>query len=337
MDMDRSKTQFRRLQALEEAIRDRRYPNCLRFAMDWEVSQKTIQRDIEFMKYSLGAPIEYDRGKQGYYYTGTNWFLPALNVSEGDLLALALGSQLAAVYEGTPIAKTLGTILEKIADSLPDMISVVPDDIAHDVSFVGYPSRPIDPEMWRTAVKAVGRHLALDVTYRAEAKPKSKSYRIHPFHLANIRGDWYVLASIPPHEDITQFALSRFEWMSLTDVRFHPLSARHIKQRIQESFGQFVRTGSEPLHKISVCFDAEIAHRISARQWHPDQKLKTKRDGSGTLEFPSASLEEAMRWVLGWGRHIRAREPQELVDRLRQEVQKMRQGCPDGCEPGYIE
>ena len=318
--MDRTKTQFRRLQALDEAIRDGRYPNCLSFSVDWEVSQKTIQRDIEFMKYSLGAPIEYDRGKQGYYYTDHNWFLPALNVSEGELLALALGSQLAAVYQGTPIAETLGSILDKIADSMPDIVSVVPEDIAHDVSFVGYPSRPNDPEMWRAAVQAVRRRVALDVTYRAEAKSKSKSYRIHPFHLASIKGDWYVLACIPPHEDITQFALSRFEGMSLTDVHFHPPSAQLVTQRIHEAFGRFIRTGNEPLHKIRVSFDAEIAHRITARQWHPDQKLKTKKDGSGTLEFPAASLEEAMRWVLGWGRHVRVVSPRGLTAAVRQEA-----------------
>lgn len=321
--MDRTKTQFRRLQALDAAIREGKHPNCLSFSLDWEVSQKTVQRDIEFMKDSLGAPIEYDRGKQGYYYTDANWFLPAINVSEGELLALALGAQVAALYQGTPIAETLDKILEKIADALPDVVSVSPGDIAHDVSFLGIPARPIDPELWRNVVGAIRRRVAMDVTYRAEAKPTGKSYRIHPWHLANIRGDWYLLGSIPPHHDMTQFALSRFERADLTSIPFSPPAPELVKQRLQETFGQFVRSGAEPLHNIRVAFDPEIGPRINARQWHLDQKLKLNKDGSGTLEFPAASLEEAMRWVLGWGCHAKVIAPKILKERVADEVRCM--------------
>jgi len=321
--MDRTKTQFRRLQALDEVIRNGKYPNCLSFSMDWEVSQKTIQRDIEFMKYSLGAPVEYDRGKQGYYYTDTNWFLPALNVSEGELLALTLGVQAAAVYQDTPIAETLDQILKKIADSLPDIVSVVPADIADEVSFVGLSSRPIDPVVWRGFIRAIRNCIAVDVTYRAEAKPVAKSYRLHPCHLAWIKGDWYVFGRIPLHEDITQFALSRFENVSLTEELFAPLDVDQVKNRVQKSFGRFVPTGREQVYKIRVAFDAAVTHRIQARQWHPDQTIKLKKDGSGTLEFPAASLEEVTSWVLGWGRHVRVLTPKQAKDAVREEVRRM--------------
>ncbi|MBT3192499.1 MAG: WYL domain-containing protein [Verrucomicrobia bacterium] len=318
--MDRSKTQFRRLQALDEAIRDNKHPNCLSFSMDWEVSQKTIQRDIEFLKYSLDAPIEYDRGKQGYFYTDTNWFLPALNISEGELFALMLGAQAMSVYSGTPIAGTLRGILSKISAALPDVVSVIPEDAVQGVSFVGLPARPIDPEMWRTVVRAIRARTAILVTYRAEAKSTSKSYTIHPYHLTNLHCDWYLLARIPPHDDLTQFALSRCESAQLTDQHFTPPASKLIEQRLQETFGQFVRTGNEPTHRVRVAFDSEVAPRVTARQWHRDQNVKLKKDGSGTIEFPAASLEEIQRWVLGWGRHVKVLAPKRLCGQLAREA-----------------
>ncbi|MGK0256975.1 MAG: putative DNA-binding transcriptional regulator YafY [Candidatus Azotimanducaceae bacterium] len=323
MSVDRTKTQFRRLQALDVEIRDGRYPNCLSFSVDWEASQKTIQRDVEFMKYSLGAPIEYDRGKQGYYYTDTNWFLPALNVSEGELFALMLGAQALSVYSGTPIAGTLRGILAKISAALPDVVSVIPEDAFQGVSFVGSPARPIDPEMWRTVVRSIRGRVAVNVTYRAEAKPTNKSYTIHPYHLANLHGDWYLLACIPPHDDVTQFALSRFEKAILTNDHF-PAPDRHaVEDRLHEAFGKFIRTGGDKLHQVRVAFTKDIAHRITARQWHFDQKLKQRKDGSGTLEFPAASLDEVTRWVLSWGRHMKVLVPAELHRMCNEQVRGM--------------
>ena len=74
--MERSKSQFPRLLELDRRIRSKEYPNCLTFSEEYEVSQKTIQRDIDFLRDQLGAPIEYDRDRKGFYYTDQNWFLP---------------------------------------------------------------------------------------------------------------------------------------------------------------------------------------------------------------------------------------------------------------------
>ena len=91
--MQRTKCQFNRLVELDRHIRAGNYPNCLTFSVKWEVAQKTIQRDIEYLRDGLGAPIDYDRDRKGYYYTDTNWFLPALSVTEGDLFYLLLASK----------------------------------------------------------------------------------------------------------------------------------------------------------------------------------------------------------------------------------------------------
>jgi biotin operon repressor len=46
-----------------------RYSNCRKLAQELEVSSKTVQRDLDFMRYRLGLPIEYDQLHFGFYYT----------------------------------------------------------------------------------------------------------------------------------------------------------------------------------------------------------------------------------------------------------------------------
>ena len=99
--MKRNKSQFSRLLELDKRIRQGLYPNCLNFSADWEVSQKTVQRDIDFLRDSLNAPIDYDREKKGFYYTTTQWFMPYISVSEGDLVAILVAEKALEQYRGT--------------------------------------------------------------------------------------------------------------------------------------------------------------------------------------------------------------------------------------------
>ena len=47
------------------------YPNAQKLAEKLEVSAKTVQRDIEFLRDRLRAPIEYDARRWGFYFTHT--------------------------------------------------------------------------------------------------------------------------------------------------------------------------------------------------------------------------------------------------------------------------
>ncbi len=36
-------------------LQSRRYPNCRKLAQEFEVSSKTVERDLDFMRYPLGS------------------------------------------------------------------------------------------------------------------------------------------------------------------------------------------------------------------------------------------------------------------------------------------
>jgi len=53
---------------LDEQLRNKRYPDRQKIADKFEISIRQVARDIEYMKYSMGAPIEYSAFHRGYYY-----------------------------------------------------------------------------------------------------------------------------------------------------------------------------------------------------------------------------------------------------------------------------
>lgn len=58
------KAVMRRIHYIDEKISAGRYPNATSLAKELECNARTIQRDIEYMKDSLYAPLEYDHTKK---------------------------------------------------------------------------------------------------------------------------------------------------------------------------------------------------------------------------------------------------------------------------------
>jgi predicted DNA-binding transcriptional regulator YafY len=64
-----SRFPIERMQRLHELLSANRFPNCRKMAVEFEVSTKTIQRDLNFMRDRLRLPLEYDRIRYGFRYT----------------------------------------------------------------------------------------------------------------------------------------------------------------------------------------------------------------------------------------------------------------------------
>jgi predicted DNA-binding transcriptional regulator YafY len=60
-----------RLVAFDRMLRDGQFPNATIAAAMMEVHPRTIARDLAFPRDSLGAPLEFDHQKNGYFYQRT--------------------------------------------------------------------------------------------------------------------------------------------------------------------------------------------------------------------------------------------------------------------------
>lgn len=319
--MNRGKTQFTRLLELDRRIRDGKYPNCLTFSADWEVSQKTVQRDIDYLRDQLGAPVEYDWTKKGFFYSDINWFLPSVSLSEGDLFALLVAARALEQYRGTPVARDLEQVFRKIAALLPDKISMRPELIFSRFSFTSPPAKPISRAIWTTTVRAVLRLRCLRVTYRAMGAGQSKQYVIEPYHIANLQGEWYVFGRHRRWDTLLQLAIPRIRKASLLQTTFEIPADFDPARLLAATFGRFA-LGSE-VHTVRLLFASEIVPWVLERQWHPKQKTRKRKNGDIELIFPAAGLFEVMRWVLAWGRHVTVLDPKSLSAMVRDEVAAM--------------
>ncbi|MGM9641702.1 MAG: hypothetical protein ACI3XI_00695 [Eubacteriales bacterium] len=54
---------------LHKRIKDGYYPNAMRLSERFAISHRQAQRDCDYLRSKLNAPLAFDRSKQGYYYT----------------------------------------------------------------------------------------------------------------------------------------------------------------------------------------------------------------------------------------------------------------------------
>ncbi len=319
--MERTKAQFARILELDRRIRGGGYPNCLTFAKEWEVSEKTIQRDIDFLRYRLDAPIRYDRKRRGYCYTDGNWFLPALSLSEGDLVALLLGTRALEAYRGTPVAGRLERVFEKIAGLLPEKVTLRPELIFRNVSFTGPPAKPVDEEIWTTVVRGLLGCRTLRIAYRSFGADRAKKRVVDPCHMVNLAGEWYILARCHAAEKVLQLSIPRIRAAALTDEVFAVPRDFDVETLLSRTFGRFMP--GEKTSRVRLRFDREVAPWIREKQWHPQQETRTLKNGAVELSFEAGGLYEVFRWVMTWGRHCRVLKPKALKDMVADEVAAM--------------
>ena len=58
-----------RIQWLHKQIFEERYPNAYRIAEKFGLSHRQAQRDIDYLKNKINAPLAYDSHKKGFYYS----------------------------------------------------------------------------------------------------------------------------------------------------------------------------------------------------------------------------------------------------------------------------
>lgn len=316
-----NKSQLARLLFIDDQIRQGmrggRLANCSTLAREYEVSTKTIQRDLEFMRERWDVPVAYDQRRRGFYYTEENYGLPALHVNEGEIFGLLVARRGLEAYRNTPVHDSLVSVFKKLADSLPDKISVDAAWLGNRISVLPEHHTIIDPEVWNTVCRGLQQSRTLELSYRKPGAGAAGCRQIDPYHLVHYQGGWYLLGRCHSRRRTLTFALSRISQVALSAGTFAVPAAFNLEASLKNSFG--IILGRRP-RRVRLHFSRTAAPYVAERIWHSRQSLRRHRDGTITLGLPTTDLTEIRRWVLSWGSEVQVLAPRELVRAVRQEL-----------------
>ncbi|HBH52431.1 MAG TPA: hypothetical protein DDY91_11120 [Planctomycetaceae bacterium] len=312
--------QFRRLIVIDNALRAVDYPTVDLLAEVVNMNPKTIRRDLIFMKDELGAPLDFCRERNGWRYTDLNWRLPDFSVSQGDLLAMFLGARVLDDFRGTPAHAQLKRSLSRMADLLPEQVTVQWETIQQAHSVQKSHTTRQDIEIFRKLADAVLHRKQVKMVYWSAGRDDTTVRTVDPWHLSCIDGEWYVVGWCHLRKAQRTFAPNRVRKIKFTGQSFSVPASFNINEFLAGSF-RVVGEPDAPLKTIRLAFAPTAARYVKEKVWNESQTLSPTKDGGVIFEIKLNSFIEIRRWILSWGSECQVLEPPELRADIVQQAQ----------------
>ena len=316
-----SKAELLRLHRIDNIIREGEYPSAKKLAEELEVSVRTINRDLDFLRDQYMAPLEYDPQKRGWFYTQKDFFIKYISLKEGEFFSLALMDSLLNQYKNTPLENQLRNIFKKITSSLPQEIIIDSQFLSQDVTFISDALAKIDSHTFDLILACLRNHNILNFEYQPLQKTTQLARSIDPYHLVCQRGNWYVIGYDHFKDDVRIFSLSRIKNAETSGIHFIKPENFDISNYIDSTMGVWLSSKTKLC--VRLLFDSSIGTFAAEHIWHEDKTVFTNDDGSVEVSFETTQLPEVKRWVLGQGSTVKVLEPVELIKDIQEEIKKI--------------
>jgi len=277
---------------------------------DIEVTTKTIQRDIDFMRDRLNLPIAYNGEHKGYEFTQPVESFPMVELSEAELISVFVAQKALMQYKGTPFEHPLRSAFEKLVSGLDGKITLSWDDLDSFISFRSFEIVPTDLNTFQVVSESVRKSVVLEFEYKKLNSSSFEKRTVEPYHLACIQNQWYCFGHDIDRREMRTFVLARMRNAVGTGQAFAKSKRFSLQDHLKNSLGVFSAKGR---HNIRIRFDKFAAQLVRERVWHPSQQIQELTGGEIEFRVTLSSLHEIEPWVLSWGEHALVLAPKELV------------------------
>lgn len=309
-----------RLRTIHEEVSAGKYPTVRRLAELLERSERTVKRDLRYLRDQLGAPLEFDREKGGWRYRELGWSLPPVYFGEGELLAFFTAEQMLKAAGRTPEAELLRASLAKLASHLPESITVNLHTLGEAISFEPLPYAAAEPDILLTLARAAAERCTVEFDYHSQHRDAHTRRRADVLLLHNFGGDWYAVAFDHLRNEVRDFHAGRITRLTETASTFEPPDGWDADKYLRRGF-HMTRGGR--VTTVEVVFDQYQARWMRERRaYHPNERREELPGGELRLSFPTGTggLEAVARFCLAYAGHCRVERPAALRRLVREKL-----------------
>ncbi|WP_424315688.1 helix-turn-helix transcriptional regulator [Haloferula sp.] len=322
----RTRAPMERIYHIHEAVASGRLPNCSVLAEELEVTPKTIQRDITFMRDRLSLPIEYDDPSYGYRYTEDVSTFPVFEMGAEELAGLFLSRQALESVRGTQLEQTMREVFAKLTRSIEGKVKFAWADLDKALSRKPGAVTKTDLKLFGNLAEAVLKRREVAFDYRKLGSDRSEKRRIQPYHLGEVDQCWYLIGYDLDRKGLRTFAFPRIRAAKTHKETFKVPDDFNGPSYLGTSFGIWTDPERPDFkQEVRIELSGYAARLVQERRWHPSQQVTPLNATASRVEvrFEVGRLEELVRWTLSWGSQAKVKEPKELRDRVKAEAAKI--------------
>ena len=284
-------------------------------------SRRQNQRLIQILRDAGEAIEEYTEGKIKIFYIPEDHREAAFQVhlSAEEMLGLIVAADASLASLGpTPLGESLRGAIHELTERADGEfyhidLEAEPSEHYH---FNATPSANLDPQVFRALQEAIRTRTTVEVTYYTASRMKSGDRKFDPYAFAAPGGSWMLLAWCRRHRSFRHFSIS-----DISNVR--PTGTPFLRRKVDMAAyfrDYFGGVGGGTIYDVRLAVSPKYVAAFRRKKYHASQSLQMHDDGSATVSFRVAGLDDIRPFVLSYGRGVRVISPPELVEMVTEEV-----------------
>lgn len=276
-----------------------------------ECSESTARRVLGALRDKLGAPIEYDRERNGYFYDQNHsqtFELPGLWFNAEELHALLMSYNLLDQLQPDVLSSHIQPLKQRIENILLHQRAGSPE-IAKRIRIFQLAARPTDLDHFRRIASAVVKRSQMRILYHGRERDQTTERTISPQRLVYYRSNWYLDAWCHLRKSLRTFSLDRLSPVETLQLTAREISDKTLDDHYAHTYGIFA---GSPKHTAVLRFSPSASRWVADEHWHPDQQGEVLSNGGYELRIPYGDARELVMDILKYGPDVEVISPDVL-------------------------
>ncbi|WP_411680516.1 helix-turn-helix transcriptional regulator [Clostridium thailandense] len=284
-----------------------------------EVDKKTIYRYINSLN-KANIPVHTKKGRYGGFYIDKEFYMKPSKLSEEELQALLMATQILTEKNGFVLEKNLQTAVSKIKN-----ICINDNEELKCLNETGFfrmnkigNLQDLEDKISKINY-AINRGRSISINYFSLNRSSLTVKKVDAYSLLFREGGWYIIGYCHMNNTVETFKLSRIKTLKVTEEIYMIPRTFSLKEYLNNNWGVFK---GEKI-KVSIKFDKNVSDFIKNGKWHINQQIEDQEDGSILLNLYLDDTEEIKNWVMSLGKYAEIVEPKKLRDELKMEIEQI--------------
>ncbi|MDR0311089.1 MAG: YafY family transcriptional regulator [Acidobacteriota bacterium] len=295
--------QINRLFEIVYLLMDRKRVTANELASHFEVSKRTILRDVDALTMA-GIPIYTTQGKGGGIFIQDHFVLNKTLISEDEQKQILFSLQSMSATEFMETKQVLGRLRSLFAGPGKDWI---------EVDFSRWGHSAADNTKFEMLKHAILNEFAVSFDYLS-AYGESKGREVYPLKLSFKSKAWYLQSFCLSENDYRVFKFNRMSNMIVLDTSFH--GGDYEVPTIEPAEDP----SSLNLIDVKIFVSSHAKYRIYDEFAESD--ITVNEDGSFTLRMTQGQW--IYDYILSYGTAVEVLEPQYIRDELLIRIEKIK-------------
>lgn len=306
-----------RLVAIALHLQSRRVVRAEDLAAHFEISVRTIYRDIEALGQA-GIPIVGEAGVG--YSLMKGYHLPPVMFTAEEASALFFGEKLVEQFTDASLRKQMESALLKIRSVLPRDRQDYLDRLERTTAVLHRSSATV-PRLASEALIPLQRALAdrrvLALDYQGGKRPEATRRDVEPLGLVYYAENWHLIAYCRLRRDVRDFRTDRILKLVLCDEQFTGHDDFSLKRYLEEQ-----QSCDAGFAMAQIRFQPEVLERVRREHHWGFVEERPTPDGV-VVTLLTHSLEWLAGWVLSFGAKAEALEPRNFRALVAAEAERL--------------